>query len=93
MPFSSDPLGLGWNLFGNAGLVVEPNLIDLQVLWSFVVAAIVFGHLLSVYLAHVVTLDLCADKRHVVRGQLPLLALMIGYTMLSIWILVQPNYA
>jgi hypothetical protein len=35
-------------------------------------------------------LRLFATRRAVRRSQLPLLALMSGYTMLSLWILSQP---
>lgn len=65
---------------------------DVNVLWTLIVGAIISGHVLSVYLAHVLALDRCGDRRLAVRTELPLLALMVCYTMISLWILAQPMF-
>lgn len=90
---SSDPLSVAWNLFGSGSVVTAREPVALQIIWYIVVAAIVCGHIFSVYIAHVVTVNLCSDHRHVVRGQLPIIVLMVAYTMCSIWLLAQPSYA
>lgn len=48
------------------------------------------GHVIAVYLAHVVALRLLGDSRRVQRSQYPILVLMILYTVSSLWIISQP---
>lgn len=56
--------------------------------WYLSVASIVGGHIAGIVLAHRLALR-DAPSRAVVAG-LPLVALMIGYTVLSLWIIAQP---
>jgi hypothetical protein len=42
------------------------------------------------YLGHRLALERFATPRMARRSQYPLAALMVGYTMLSLWILAQP---
>ena len=56
--------------------------------WYLSVAAIVGGHVAGIVLAHRLALR-DAPGRAVVAG-LPMVALMIGYTILSLWIIAQP---
>jgi hypothetical protein len=53
------------------------------------VALIVGGHVFAVYLAHAVALRQMPDAKHALRSQLPMVALMILYTVLGLWILSQ----
>jgi hypothetical protein len=57
-------------------------------IWYLSVAAIVGGHIAAVVLAHRLALRDHA-KRPILAG-LPLVVLMIGYTVLSLWIIAQP---
>jgi hypothetical protein len=50
----------------------------------------VAGHVLAVYLAHVVSLRFFGSPQLALRSQLPMLGLMILYTIFSLWILSQP---
>jgi hypothetical protein len=43
-----------------------------------------------VYLAHVMAVRVFGDRRAALRSQYPMLALMLGYTMMSLWIIAQP---
>src|SRR5215217_8309733 len=86
----SDPFGLGWNLFGTAGYEVNVGVVSADFVWHSQVALIVVGHVIAVYLAHGIALRLLQDQRRAVRSQYPMLALMILYTVLSLWILNQP---
>ena len=52
--------------------------------------AIVAGHVIAVYLAHRMAAYLFNGARPILVSQFPLLALMVGYTMLSLWIIAQP---
>jgi hypothetical protein len=54
------------------------------------VALIVAGHVIAVYLAHVVALRFMRDPRRALRSQYPMLALMVLYTVSSLWIISQP---
>jgi hypothetical protein len=86
----SDPLGRGWDLFGTAGYEVNVGLLSADFVWYSQVALIVVGHVIAVYLAHGISLWLLHDKKHAVRSQYPMIALMVLYTVCSLWILNQP---
>lgn len=90
IPLSSDPLGFGWDLWGTAGRTIDITVVTASDVWYVSVAAIVAGHVVAVYLAHRVALEHLQDRRRAVLSQLPMLVLMAGYTMLSLWILSQP---
>jgi hypothetical protein len=86
----SDPFGWGWDLFGTAGYSIAPGLIGAAFVWYSQVALIVAGHVVAVYLAHLVALRLFEDPGRALRSQFPMLALMILYTVFSLWIISQP---
>jgi hypothetical protein len=90
IPLSSDPFGLGWNLLGTAGYKIDIGIVDARFAWYTAVAAIVLGHVVAVYLAHATAARAYADARAALRSQYPMVAAMIGYTALSLWILAQP---
>jgi hypothetical protein len=56
--------------------------------WYLSVAAIVLGHIVAVVLAHRIALR-DSPARPVLAG-LPLVVLMVGYTVLSLWIIAAP---
>jgi hypothetical protein len=56
--------------------------------WYLSVGAIVAGHVAAIVLAHRLALR-DAPSRPVVAG-LPMVALMVAYTILSLWIIAQP---
>jgi hypothetical protein len=43
-----------------------------------------------VYVAHVIALREYPTRRGALRSQVPMLVLMVGYTMVSLWIIAQP---
>jgi hypothetical protein len=86
----SDPFGWGWDLFGTSGYEVNVGVLSADFVWYSQVALIVVGHVLAVYLAHGIALRLLGDKERAVRSQYPMVALMVLYTVLSLWILNQP---
>ncbi|MDX1515056.1 MAG: fenitrothion hydrolase, partial [Gammaproteobacteria bacterium] len=90
IPLASDPLGRGWDLFGTAHVHVDPSVISARFVWFTSVGTIVAGHVIAVLLAHLQTHRVIRDPRAATLSQLPMLALMIGYTMTSLWILSQP---
>ena len=90
IPLASDPFGFGWNLFGTAGYKVDLGVVSPYVFWYGAVALVVLGHVIAVVLAHRVALREFGERRAALVSQLPMLALMIAYTMLSLWIMAQP---
>lgn len=52
--------------------------------------AIEAGPVFAVYLGHVMALRVFPSARRAHASQVPLLILMVAYTMLSLWILSQP---
>jgi len=90
IPLLSDPFGLGWNLFGTASYRVDIGLVDPRLQWYVAVISIVLGHVIAVYLAHVTALRTFSGSSSPLLTQIPMLFLMVGYTMCSLWILSQP---
>ncbi len=90
IPILSDPLGIGWDLFGTKLYLINTGLVTASLMWYASIAAIVGGHVIAVYLAHIQALRLFPDRIEALRSQAPLVALMIAYTMLSLSILAQP---
>lgn len=90
IPLASDPFGYGWDLFGTARYKVEAGLVGARFAWYTSVVVIVLGHVLAMYLAHRLALARFSEPRMARRSQVPLAALMVAYTMLSLWILAQP---
>lgn len=86
----SDPFGWGWNVFGTAGYEVNFGVVGAAGVWYTQVALIVAGHVVAVYLAHVVALRSAKSPKLALRSQLPMVALMVLYTVSSLWILSQP---
>jgi len=75
----SDPLGIGANWLGTGGLTANAALLAPTLVATIQVVAIVTGHVLGVVLAHERAVTLF-ERRVAVIGQVPLLALMVGYT-------------
>ena len=76
----SDPLGRGWDVFGTAGWSVNSAIFDHPAAIAVVqLLAIVVGHVLGVVAAHEKAVALL-PPRDALRGQWPMLVLMVGYT-------------
>ncbi len=86
----SDPFGWGWNLFGTAHLWRAPILPDMGLVWHTQVGLILLGHIVSVVLAHRVALRVFPGRGQAVLSQLPMLGLMVAFTVAGLWILAQP---
>lgn len=86
----SDPFGMGWNLFGTAGRYRAPILPAMGLVWHSQVGLILFGHIVSVYLAHVEALKVFPTRGKAVLSQIPMLFLMVVFTAAGLWILAQP---
>ena len=93
IPLVSDPFGWGWDLFGTAGYAVDIGVVNAKMIWYVAVTAIVAGHVLAVWVAHVMAMRVFQNRSRALKSQIPMLVLMVGYTMLSLWILSQPIVA
>ena len=90
IPLVSDPFGWGWDLFGTADYKMDIGIVTAKFVWYLSVTVIVAGHLIAVFLAHVMALRAFPTTRAALLSQIPMLVLMVGYTMISLWILSQP---
>jgi hypothetical protein len=90
IPLASDPLGRGWDAFGTAGYRVDIALAGARFAWYTALGAIVAGHVLAVYLAHVKAMAVFASARVALATQVPLTALMVVYTFVGLSITAQP---
>lgn len=81
----SDPFGQGWDLFGGSdGLIwqVDPDIVS----WVQV-AAILFGHIGAVAVAHDRAIELFPVGKSL-QSQFAMLFVMIGYSALGLWLLL-----
>ena len=86
----SDPFGWGWDLFGTANYETNVGVVEAAFVWYSQVALIVGGHVIAVYLAHVVAMRFFGRSKKALSSQYPMLLLMILYTVSSLWIVSQP---
>lgn len=83
----SDPLGTGWNLLGTADWPMNHWLSQHPTFLAVLkVASVVAGHVLGVIAAHDRAIRLL-PRRHQLTGQLPLLFVMVFYTVTGLSLL------
>jgi hypothetical protein len=82
----SDPLGRGDDWLGTAGRGVDMSLVQVNFVAVLQVVAVVTGHVVGVFAAHDRAVRLF-PRRSATAGQLPLLALMVGYTVFGLFVL------
>ncbi|MGE0705167.1 MAG: hypothetical protein AB7F99_05980 [Vicinamibacterales bacterium] len=90
IPLLSDPFGRGWDLFGTRSYAPDIGIVGARFVWTVAVGTIVAGHVAAVLVAHATALKAFRDTRTALRSQYPMLALMVVYTMFSLWVLAQP---
>ncbi|MBN1527975.1 MAG: hypothetical protein JW895_02880 [Thermoleophilaceae bacterium] len=88
---ASDPLGHGSDLFGTADHTIDYTVIGANATWYWQVGFVVAGHVTALALAHDRALALYRDAREAVRSQYWMLAVMVGFTSLALWLLSQSN--
>ena len=64
--------------------------LSLPLFWASQVLLIVAGHVVAVVAAHLVAVQRYETPTAARRGHLPLVGLMVGYTVLSLWIISRP---
>jgi hypothetical protein len=83
----SDPLGQGDDLLGTAGATIDYTWITATGIWYVQVAALVIGHVAALTLAHDRALAIYANARDATRSQYWMLAVMVAFTSIGLWIL------
>jgi len=84
---ASDPFGTGADLLGTAGSSIDYNIVAANVIWYVQVAALVIGHVAGLVLAHDRALVTYRRSADAIRSQYWMLAVMVGFTSLGLWIL------
>jgi hypothetical protein len=83
----SDPLGHGSDLFGTATTTIDYNLVGANGVWYVQVLALVLGHAAGLTLAHDRALVVYESPRDATRSQYWMLAIMVAFTSLGLWLL------
>jgi hypothetical protein len=84
---ASDPLGDGSDLLGTASATIDYTWISATGIWYVQVAALVTGHVAGLALAHDRALALFTKARDATRSQYWMLAVMVAFTSLGLWLL------
>ena len=88
---ASDPLGDGTDLFGTADRQIDYGVIGANATWYWQVGFVVVGHVTALTLAHDRALAIYDRPKLAVRSQYWMLAVMVGFTSLALWLLSQSN--
>jgi hypothetical protein len=86
---ASDPFGQGWDLLGTATRGIDYSLLPQDATWYMQVAFVIAGHVAALVLAHDRALSLYGDAKLALRSQYWMLAVMVGFTSLALWLLAQ----
>jgi hypothetical protein len=87
----SDPLGEGSDLFGTADHAIDYGVISANQVWYVQVGALVTGHVAALTLAHDRALAIYDNVRLAARSQYWMLAVMVGFTCLGLYLLSEAN--
>jgi len=89
---ASNPLGeAGTDIFGTADRSIDYGVIGATSAWYWMVGFVVLGHVAALTLAHDKALTIYSDVKLAVRSQYWMLAVMVGFTSLALWLLSQAN--
>jgi hypothetical protein len=88
---ASNPLGKNANLFGTAHWTIDYAFLGSTAIWYVQVAALVIGHVGGLTLAHDRALSLYRSAAEAVRSQYWMLAVMVTFTCLGLWLLSAVN--
>jgi len=86
---ASDPFGQGWDIFGTAEAAVNYSVLSQTALYWIWLGLVIVGHVAALILAHDRALATYGQVAQAVRSQYWMLSIMIGFTMLALWLLYQ----
>lgn len=89
LALASDPFGWGWDVFGTARWTPSP-LVSLEGLWRVQVLFVLLGHLYSLWITARTARRLVAGRAGLLAVQVPMLAAMVAFSWVSLWLLKQP---
>ena len=89
IPLISDPFGRGWDLFGTVDFAPNLSIVSYRTVWYVQVAALVIGHVAGLAIAHDRAVVVFPHRRSALEAQLPMLGLMVLYTVAGMWLLSQ----
>jgi hypothetical protein len=89
VPLVSDPFGRGWDLFGTADFAPDLAIVDPETVWYVQVGSLVVGHVAGLAVAHDRAVAIFPARRAALEAQLPMLALMVLYTLGGMWLLTR----
>jgi len=84
---ASDPLGKGSDIFGTANATINYGVISATGIWYVQVGALIIGHVCGLILAHDRALATYRESQDATRSQYWMLAVMVAFTSLGLWIL------
>jgi hypothetical protein len=87
----SDPMGTGADIFGTAGTKIDYGLVSAALIWYVQVAALVGGHVSGLAVAHDRALVIYPDSEQATESQRWMLAVMVTFTCLGLWLLSAVN--
>ena len=85
----SDPFGRGWDLFGTVDFAPNLAIVSPETVWYVQVAALVVGHVAGLAIAHDRAVAVFQGRRTALEAQLPMLGLMVLYTLGGMWLLTR----
>jgi hypothetical protein len=93
---ASNPLGRALEsgdggLLGTAQWTIDYTWVSATGIWYVQVAALVIGHVCGLILAHDRALTIWSDARQATRSQYWMLAVMVAFTSLGLWLLSAAN--
>jgi len=89
IPLTSDPFGRGWDLLGTSDFAPNLTIVSPETVWYVQVAALVVGHVAGLAIAHDRAVAVFHGRRVALEAQLPMLGLMVLYTLGGMWLLTR----
>lgn len=87
----NDPLSLGYKWLSLEHFHVTTfflsNIESVSMIWNLQTAAIMFGHIVGIAIAHSIALDELQIHRRATQSQLYLAGFMVAYTIFGLWLL------
>jgi hypothetical protein len=91
---ASDPFGTGADLLGLSNAHVTTSFLNVfesvRLIWNIQTAAVVFGHVIGIALAHLLAAANAPGSRHAAISEVPLATMMVLYTLFGLWLLSTP---
>ena len=87
----SDPLGKGSDIFGTASQTIDYGVVSANDIWYVQVGSLILGHVAALVLAHERAVTFYRDPRKATNSQYWMLAVMVCFTTLGLYLLSAAN--